>query len=110
MGLRKYINDLEFSVPLGFTNMTHSSRNVNYSNFGKWFENNDFVRSGALTRIVIGDVFQKEDWSYKGVAMGFTLISPIIHLVMYGMVKREKWKKSSLYDDFSDSPDLILNH
>ena len=98
MGLRKYINESELS------------KKVNYSSMGRKFENNDFVRSGALTRIVIGDVFQKEDWSYKGVAMGFTLISPIIHLAMYGMIKREKWKKSSLYDDFSDSPDLILNH
>ncbi|MCK4650205.1 hypothetical protein KAT36_03145 [Candidatus Pacearchaeota archaeon] len=98
MGLRKYINDLEFS------------KKVNYSPIGRKFENSDFVRSVELTKIKIGEVFQKEKWIYKGLAIGSTLISPIVLFVIYGTLKNEKWNKSSLYDDFSNSSDLILNH
>ncbi len=98
MGLRKYINDLEFS------------KKVNYSSSGRKFENSDLARIVELNGKRIPHALQQKGWKPKALAVYATLISPITCLSIYGIAKIEKWNKSPSYNNFRDDSDLILNH
>ncbi|MFH1522035.1 MAG: hypothetical protein ABIF18_03680 [archaeon] len=94
MGLRKYINDLEFS------------KKVNYSSCGRKFENSDLARSVEEATQCVDNEFR----SNKINGCIFTLIYPLGWFGVYSLVKFSKWRNSSFYNDISNSSNLILNH
>ena len=98
MGLRKYINDLEFS------------KKVNYSSMGRRFENSDYIKSIKLTKMEIKNIFLERGLQPKIVALCAAAIFPISNLVVYGKVKNDKKKWKASYDKFYNNPNLILNH
>ena len=94
MGLRKYINDLEFS------------KKINYSPIGRKFENSDFARSVESATKCVKSEFQ----SNKINGCIFTLLYPAGCFSVYSSVKLSKWMNPSYYNYISNSSDLVLNH
>ena len=97
MGLRQYFNDFEFS------------KRVNYSRYGKYFENSDFAKSAELTSILVGLAMKEKGLDYKAMGIAGTLFFPLAHLSAYIFVKKEKKKDPLFYTHFLDDFHFILN-
>ena len=97
MGLRNYINDLEFS------------KKINLSERGRRFEDSDFARSTeayiqAEKECLSGDVVEK---IYGLVG----LLSPYFVVpMMYAVIKISKMKKYPIYETIRNDSALMLNH
>jgi len=100
VGLRKYINDLEFS------------RKVNYSSMGKWFENGDFAKSIEFAlKSAKEDIFSKKHSLFNRIDNVLLIpLFPLVCLGMYLTTKDIKKDIPSFYEYFSNRSDLILNH
>ena len=98
MGLRKYINNLEFS------------KKINYSRIGKGFENNDLARSTELCGIVMKECIMDKKISQKFLGAGMIPTFPIQALAIYGLMKYQKKELPGIYRLFSIDADLALNN
>ena len=103
MSLRNYVNDLEFS------------KKVNRSDIGRKFENGDFARSVELSIHTARDAWNlNEEFQYDGchkyIDRAIALpISILTFSIVYPLTKFKNYKPAS-YREFSNNPDLILNH
>jgi hypothetical protein len=95
MGLRNYINDLEFS------------KKINYSEKGRKFEHSDFARCGELTARLIKADYQEHGLKKKTGAILSALFFPVSYCVIYKAVQNEKKMDPSFC---SARPYLALNH
>ena len=98
MGLRQYINDLEIS------------RKINYSERGKKFENSDFARSVEFPYSCAMKLSKKSGLKNTIKEICFSYFAPIISAGTYIAVKDDKINRPDGYQWFSNNPDFVLNH
>ena len=98
MGLREYVNDLEFC------------RKFNCSEWGRKFEYSDFARSVELSKMFIGMLLDKESVEYNMVGTTGILAFPVFHLITYGYVKGKKLSDSFSYKHLIGNQNFVLNH
>lgn len=97
MGLRRDINELGLS------------KKINYSFYGKKFENSDFAKSAEMTGMLIKLAMREKDWDYKTMGIAGILGFPFAHLATYVFVKREKKKDPLFYTHFIDDLHFVFN-
>lgn len=102
MGLREYVNDLNFS------------KRVNYSGLGRKFENGDFARCVELSINTAKFAWNLDNEWEEGKLKHYGKItalpvSVLAFSIVYPITKFRNHKSAS-YIKFSNDPDLILNH